>query len=71
MIALAMACATTYWHNFLFNETDATRFQIILTASVLRTTLASIGAWVIYSGWRGIRKYSAFVCIGGGKEPGN
>lgn len=57
MMALSTAFGTTYWHNFLFNETGASRTQIIVTAAVLRTILASVGAWVVYSLWRGIREF--------------
>lgn len=59
-IALSLAIVTTVWHDFLFKQLEVTRFQIIFTASLLRTIMAVIGAWFIYSTWLGIPGITSF-----------
>lgn len=61
LVAVALMAGTTYWHDLLFREIEPTRFQVIVTAAFLRTILALVGAWSLYSLWLGIPLFTSML----------
>ena len=59
--AILLTWATSAWHDALFREIEPTRLQVIVTAGLLRTILALVGAWSLYSLWRGIPIFTAML----------